>query len=158
MCSMRWLWRWLALTAHKSLIMDCGTTLPNIWLICTIWWANVTSRFLKTLELILAESPSRFDQVCEKSKTKSPTLTLAFLTRQKRFSLVNLKRCDVIKMRVMIKERLGSAASCGVGGADKNRLHYAVHLVNKWNNGEACSGNAGRMAQNPIESFWPLAA
>lgn len=34
-------------------------------------------------------------------------------------------------MRVMIKERLGSAASRGVGGADKNRLHYAVHLVNK---------------------------
>lgn len=93
-----------------------------------------------------------------KVKDKSPTLTLAFLTRLKRFSRVNLKRCTMIKMRVMIKERLGSAASRGVGGADKNRLHYAVHLVNKWNNGEACSGNAGRMAQNPIESFWPLAA
>lgn len=84
------------------------------------------------LESFLAESPSRLDQVCAKVKDKKSNTHSGFLlTRQKRFSLVNLKRCAVIKMRVMIKERLGSAASRGVGGADKNRLHYAVHLVNK---------------------------
>lgn len=76
---------------------------------------------------------------------------------QKRF-LSQISAVLYDKMRVMIKGRMGSAASCGVGGADKNRLHYAVHLVNKWNNGEACSGNAERKAQNPIESSWPLTA
>lgn len=47
------------------------------------------------------------------------------------YSLANLSSALYDKMRVMIKGRMGSAASCGVGGADKNRLHYAVHLVNK---------------------------
>lgn len=99
-------------------------------------------------------------ELWSKSETKVQHWLWLFLLDRNVFfpPPVNLKRCAVVKMRVTIKERLGSAASRGVGGADKNRLHYAVHLVNKWNNGEACSGNAGRMAQNPIESFWPLAA
>lgn len=50
--------------------------------------------------------------------------------KQKRF-LWTFKLGTMIEMRVMIKGRMGSAASLGVGGADKNRLHYAVHLVNK---------------------------
>lgn len=168
MCSMQWLlWGWLAFThLHMQVISDLlWTAAPRRAVVNTQHFTNLP-HFMGECDVKMWRCFS--DLGCKvtitlwsslrKVKDKSPTLTLAFLTRQKRFSLVNLKRCAVIKMRVMIKERLGSAASRGVGGADKNRLHYAVHLVNKWNNGEACSGNAGRMAQNPIESFWPLAA
>lgn len=85
------------------------------------------------LKLCLAESPSRFDQFCAKSERKVQRSLWLFLIDRNVFfpPSVNLKQCAVVKMRVTIKERLGSAASRGVGGADKNRLHYAVHLVNK---------------------------
>lgn len=55
----------------------------------------------------------------------------------------------------ILKGRRGSTASCSVGGADKNRLHYAVHLVNKWNNREACRVNAERKGTKP---YWELSA
>lgn len=69
--------------------------------------------------------------LCLGFQSKTGLLWLFVNMRGKKTFPLKFKLCSMIKMRIMIKERMGSAASCGVGGADKNRLHYAVHLVNK---------------------------